>query len=169
MPLTATVTVAAEYWRHAGDEARFRHEQRIAVGGRGQSLDEFLRERSYPDPAVLAEIRRVTREIALELVKLGRGSSRITYKLRDWVFSRQRYWGEPIPVIHCEKCGVVPVPEKDLPVKLPKVKSYEPTGTGESHDGAAPSRGTEEGLMELTLDGINNGPLTGVPASLPTG
>jgi leucyl-tRNA synthetase len=54
------------------------------------------------------------------------------YKLRDWVFSRQRYWGEPIPMIHCESCGIVPVPEKDLPVKLPKVKSYEPTGTGES-------------------------------------
>ncbi|MDD5067981.1 MAG: leucine--tRNA ligase [Candidatus Pacebacteria bacterium] len=55
-----------------------------------------------------------------------------TYRLRDWVFSRQRYWGEPIPIIHCEKCGTVPVPEKDLPVKLPKVKSYAPTGTGES-------------------------------------
>jgi len=60
------------------------------------------------------------------------GARKINYKLKDWVFSRQRYWGEPIPLIHCENCGVVAVPEKDLPVKLPKVKFYEPTDTGES-------------------------------------
>ncbi len=67
-----------------------------------------------------------------EIIKKVNGKKTIKYKLKDWVFSRQRYWGEPIPLIHCENCSVVAVPEKDLPVKLPKVKFYEPTDTGES-------------------------------------
>ena len=64
--------------------------------------------------------------------KKGFGKKAVNYKLRDWVFSRQHYWGEPIPLIHCPKCGIVPVREKDLPVKLPYVEKYEPTGTGKS-------------------------------------
>jgi len=66
------------------------------------------------------------------LEEKGIGKRAVNYKLRDWIFSRQRYWGEPIPVVHCEKCGIVPLSEKDLPLKLPQVKSYAPTGTGES-------------------------------------
>ncbi|KKR43508.1 leucine--tRNA ligase [Candidatus Nomurabacteria bacterium RIFOXYB1_FULL_39_16] len=67
-----------------------------------------------------------------EIIKFVGGKEKTTFKLRDWVFSRQRYWGEPIPVVHCDKCGIVPVPEKDLPVELPKVKNYQPTDSGES-------------------------------------
>ncbi|MBQ1991326.1 MAG: leucine--tRNA ligase, partial [Clostridia bacterium] len=66
------------------------------------------------------------------LTEKGIGHSKVNFKLRDWVFSRQRYWGEPIPIVHCEKCGYVPVPESELPLTLPDVESYEPTENGES-------------------------------------
>ena len=66
------------------------------------------------------------------LTEKGLGSKKTNYKLRDWVFSRQRYWGEPIPMVYCEKCGYVPLPESELPLMLPNVDSYEPTDTGES-------------------------------------
>mgnify|MGYP000973578442 CR=1 FL=1 len=66
------------------------------------------------------------------LEEKGIGHKKVNYKLRDWVFSRQRYWGEPVPMVYCEKCGWVPLPESELPLRLPDVKDYEPTDTGES-------------------------------------
>ncbi len=80
----------------------------------------------------------IIQEMTDWFVTEGYAKKQITYRIKDWVFSRQRYWGEPIPVLHCEKCGVVPVPESDLPVLLPEVEHYEPTGTGESPLAAIP-------------------------------
>ncbi|MDR0306956.1 MAG: leucine--tRNA ligase [Chitinispirillales bacterium] len=72
------------------------------------------------------------KKISAWLQEKGFGKAAVSYKLRDWIFSRQRYWGEPIPIIHCSACGIVPVPEESLPVTLPEVDKYEPSGTGES-------------------------------------
>lgn len=72
------------------------------------------------------------KEITNFLVNKKIATKKVCYKMRDWIFSRQRYWGEPIPLVHCKDCGIVPVDEKDLPILLPDIEYYEPTGTGES-------------------------------------
>lgn len=78
------------------------------------------------------DIHEATKKVMDWLEEKGFGKRVVSYHLRDWVFSRQHYWGEPIPIIHCPKCGAVAVAEKDLPVELPYLKKYEPTGTGQS-------------------------------------
>ena len=78
------------------------------------------------------EVKDAKEKMIKFLEEKGIGTAKTNYKLRDWVFSRQRYWGEPIPIVHCDKCGYVPIDEKDLPLLLPEVESYMPTDNGES-------------------------------------
>ena len=95
---------------------------------------------AYTEPGIMIHSEKFNgmnsedakRDVPGMLEEQGIGKKTVNYKLRDWVFSRQRYWGEPIPIIHCEHCGAVPVPEDQLPLLLPEVESYQPTGTGES-------------------------------------
>jgi len=105
-----------------------------ASEGKGISKEAFV---EYGTLVNSGKFDGLSSEKAIEkitqwLEKKNLGRKKVHYKLRDWVFSRQHYWGEPIPVVHCPKCGVVPVPEKDLPVELPFVEKYQPTKTGES-------------------------------------
>jgi leucyl-tRNA synthetase len=98
-------------------------------------LSQLEGEKAIPEEGILrdsGEFSGLSSKEAREKITKKFGQKKITYKLRDWVFSRQRYWGEPIPVIHCDKCGMIPVPEEDLPVELPVVENYQPTDTGES-------------------------------------
>lgn len=113
----------------------------MAVPAHDQRDLEFAEKFHLPVKIVIGEDGRLTNSGEFEGMNAEEAGKKIAerfgklavkYKLRDWVFARQRYWGEPIPIIHCQKCGMVPVPEKDLPVILPAVKKYEPTGTGAS-------------------------------------
>ncbi len=112
-------------------------EKVIEIGGALRDWNILQgKEKVYTDFGVLTNSDQFngmdSKQAKKEIIKFVGGKEKVTFKLRDWVFSRQHYWGEPIPVIHCVDCGVVPVPEKDLPVVLPKVKNYYPTDSGES-------------------------------------
>ena len=99
-------------------------------------VNEITNPKAYTGDGLLinsGKFDKMTSDEARRKITEAVGGKMVTkYKLRDWIFSRQRYWGEPIPIIHCEKCGYVPVPDKELPLALPKVKSYTPTDNGES-------------------------------------
>jgi len=112
-------------------------EKNMTIGGSLRDLETIKgKEKVYVDNGILVNSGKFNKldseKAKKEIIKFIGGKEKTTFKLRDWIFSRQRYWGEPIPVVHCEKCGIVPVPEKDLPVELPKVKNYQPTDSGES-------------------------------------
>ena len=103
-------------------------------------FQKFINNKLYTEDGILfdsGEFSKLGSEDARKKMiekaeKEGFGKKQINYKLRDWLFSRQRYWGEPMPIVKCEKCGNVAIPEKELPLLLPDVENYEPTGTGES-------------------------------------
>jgi leucyl-tRNA synthetase len=146
----AVMVVPAHDYRDYDFAKKYGLEIREVVSGGDISKDAFVDYASeakrgdenevFIDYGVLinsGEFNGLSSEEAIEkitdwLEKKGLGRKVVQYKLRDWVFSRQHYWGEPIPIIHCQKCGAVPVPQKDLPIELPYVEKYQPTGTGES-------------------------------------
>ena len=108
-----------------------------------RKTDLHRHERAYEGEGILINSGRFngieSGKAKLEITKLVRGKKTVNYHLRDWLISRQRYWGPPIPIIYCQKCGIVPVPEKDLPVLLPYVKNFRPTGAGKSPLASVPN------------------------------
>ena len=154
LPIIKTVASTEEVARIGdGDEARgaaiLREAGQKAEAGESASYED-LKKRfpdifSTPDRCTAADgysinsgmltglpTQKSKETVTERLAQKGFGKKAVNYKLRDWIFSRQRYWGEPIPLVHCPECGCVPLDEKDLPLVQPEVQSYQPTGTGES-------------------------------------
>ncbi len=115
---------------------KYHYPIRVVIQPRGVSLDPAVMDAAYVEEGFLVNSGRFNgmanndaiKAITVHLEAIGRGRHRVTYRLRDWLISRQRYWGVPIPVIYCDRCGIVPVPEEDLPVLLPMEVEFKPTG-----------------------------------------
>ena len=123
LPIIQTVASEAE-WKEKGAAGDYRTVPQVCTAADGYAVNSGV----FTGLPTREAIERVTDYAAAN----GFGKKAVNYKLRDWVFSRQRYWGEPIPLVHCPKCGVVPLDEKDLPLALPETDSYTPSDTGES-------------------------------------
>ena len=123
LPVIQTVASEAE-WKEKGAAGDYRAAPQACTAADGYAVNSG----EFTGLPTREAIERVTDYAAAN----GFGKKAVNYKLRDWVFSRQRYWGEPIPLVHCPKCGVVPLDEKDLPLALPETDSYTPSDTGES-------------------------------------
>jgi len=130
----AVMVVPAHDKRDYGFAKEYGIEIKEVISGKEASEEVFV---GYGTLINSGDFNGLSSEKAIEkivsyLEKKGLGRRTVNFKLRDWIFSRQHYWGEPIPIIHCSKCGLVAVPEKDLPVELPYIEKYQPTNTGES-------------------------------------
>jgi leucyl-tRNA synthetase len=132
----AVMGVPAHDQRDLEFARKYRLPVRVVIQPLGQDLDAATMAEAYTEPGLMTssgEFDGIDSEVAkLRIIQLlaerGRGREQVNYRLRDWLISRQRYWGAPIPIVYCDQCGIVPVPEADLPVLLPLDVAFEPTG-----------------------------------------